>query len=92
MSTKEIVWDIKWERSRQKQDHKFTCEHDDQWIAGELLMAADAYMTNDAALWPWADSKYSGHKHTKRERLIKAAALIVAEIERMDRLPEEENK
>ena len=92
MSAQEITTEILGERIKQKFAHNYIHEYDDQWIAGELLMAADAYMTNDAALWPWADSKYSGHKHTKRERLIKAAALIVAEIERMDRLPEEENK
>ena len=92
MNSHEITLEILWERAVQKHIHNFTFEHDDKWTTGELLIAAEAYMANDAALWPWADSKYTGKDHTQHERLIKAASLIVAEIERIDRLQEGTSK
>lgn len=36
-------------------------------------------------LWPWPEEWDKRHKHSDRRKLVIAAALIVAEIERLDR-------
>jgi hypothetical protein len=65
----------------------WTPEHDDNHLFGELAFAAIAYL-DPAPLaeryWPWdlGDFKLS----TRRRSLVKAAALIVAELERELRL------
>lgn len=87
------------ERMRQLSAEGFTREHDDLWNEGELALAAAAYAISatpaDAigddddlvdtmeAIWPWEDIWW---KHTTPRRdLVKAGALILAEIERLDR-------
>jgi hypothetical protein len=90
--------DIAAERKRQIEEEGWTAEHDDQHDSGELAASAACYaisatpydITNPANgifpyLWPvtWAKSWW---KPTNRRRdLVKAGALIVAEIERLDR-------
>lgn len=80
------------ERERQREKEGWTPEHDDQHRKGELAAAAacyagfsDAYPNPGKApyFWPfdaawWKPSDY-------RRDLVKAAALILAEIERLDR-------
>ena len=83
--------DVLAERRRQIEGEGWTREHDDKWTNGELAIAAACYagatdMTidiNPAALWPWG--AYWWKPTTYRRDLVKAAALIVAEIERLDR-------
>lgn len=69
-------------------------EHDDEFRHGEMKLAAMAYVQIASAkdyatdlpaprYWPW-DAR-SWKPKNKRRDLIRAAALIVAEIERMDR-------
>jgi hypothetical protein len=89
--------DIWAERQRQVDDEGWTAEHDDQHTLGELALAAAAYaehtFASDSfrqsnktppAYWPFDASWW---KPTDRRRdLVKAGALIVAEIERLDRI------
>lgn len=86
------------ERQRQQREEGWTPEHDDQHIGGELATAAGCYalistchtpggylaaFTRPHAMWPFS------HKWWKpknpRADLVKAGALILAEIERLDR-------
>ncbi|KVU65295.1 hypothetical protein WK72_18930 [Burkholderia ubonensis] len=78
------------ERRRQVEAEGWTPEHDDAHASGELAMAGACYATT-AVLgnvsapmgWPWSDAWFK--PTTLRRNLIKAAALIIAEIERIDR-------
>lgn len=90
--------DVLAERQRQITYEGWTPEHDDAYQVGVLADAAACYLLNrhnaqgnarnllDTAfryLWPWAASWW---KPTDRRRdLVKAGALIIAEIERIDR-------
>lgn len=74
----------------------YDAAHDDSHIKGEIADAAACYASMKAAdtfgIWPWWDSK-PNHQPTLSERrrsyLIDAAAMIVAEIERLDRLSDD---
>lgn len=87
--------DVLAERRRQISAEGWTPEHDDLHADGAIARAAAAYAIQSAdypmikgpkralAWWPW-DRKW--WKPTSRRRdLVKAAALIIAEIERLDR-------
>lgn len=91
--------DVLEERRRQIDDEGWTVEHDDEHAGGQMARAAACYAIsassepNDisaAAIvdssWPWAAEwwKPTG----KRRDLVKAGALIVAEIDRLDRAGE----
>lgn len=99
--TSQAIKDIEDERARQQLEEGWTPEHDDTHVEGAMAMAAATYAmwaSGDAAhdhtcdiaarrqapqYWPW-DAKW--WKPTDRRRdLVKAGALIVAEIERLDR-------
>jgi hypothetical protein len=86
--------DVADERKRQIEVEGWTVEHDDEHSDGEMALAAACYAmagryystwTDDYVrrYWPW--SKEWWKPTNKRRNLIKAAALIVAEIERIDR-------
>lgn len=92
MSAIKVLGEIAYERGRQANPdgEGFTFERDDKYVYGELASAAASYAyhasrrTDVPFAWPW---DFSWWKPTTRRRdLIKAAALIVAEIERLDRL------
>jgi len=87
--------DIAAERQRQIEAEGWTPEHDDQHTNSEMAFAASCYayeaglspsdrgIDNPPPDWPW-DEKW--WKPTDRRRdLVKSGALIVAEIERIDR-------
>lgn len=88
------------DQRRQKQIAKgYNAAHDDQHTKGEIALGAAAYC--EAAgradvysvrigrasafplCWPWKPSEF--RSEGPRENLLKAAAMIVAEIERLDR-------
>lgn len=85
------------ERIRQMQKEGWTPEHDNLHQDGQLSAAALCYVQNALCVtgnprsalrgvpgfWPWEDAWWK--PTTPRRDLIKAAALIVAEIERLDR-------
>lgn len=87
-----VIYDILFERIRQLNIEGFTSKHDDEHDHGELATAAACYaltsvpfpLSRVTPLWPW--SKDSLKPKTKRSDLVSAAALIIAEIERLDRV------
>lgn len=87
---KQALIDIGEERHRQLTSEGFDDKHDDQYKRDELVDAAIAYLqygyptcTVVPPFWPW-DSGWWKPKD-RRSSLIKAAALIAAEIDRLDR-------
>jgi len=91
-STDDIVGAIRAERYRQIQDEGWTPAHDDEHELGEMAVAAACYAKNSTENysynfppddWPW-EFKWWKQKDPRQD-LIRAAALIVAEIERLDR-------
>ncbi len=83
--------DVQAERRRQITTEGWTPEHDDEHNGGELADAAACYALwagginpgNWREFWPWAPEWL---KHSEpRRMLVKAAALILAEIQRLDR-------
>lgn len=77
------------ERRRQINDEGWTAQHDDQYTRFELSMAACAYLVAGSSeltnrFWPWDWRIWKPTTHTKN--LIKAGALIAAEIDRLLRL------
>jgi hypothetical protein len=96
---RQILVEVTDERKRQMMHEGWHPAHDDAHHDGQLAGAAACYAMNDLNirnvelhhrvtsllrdLWPWAQHWW---KPTDRRRnLIKAAALIIAEIERLDR-------
>jgi hypothetical protein len=88
--------DVLRERERQHYKEGFSAAHDDVHTRGELALAAAAYAVpenvrqffeaNDIDLWPF---HFEWWKPKDRRRdLVRAAALIIAEIERIDRAEE----
>lgn len=91
--TRAIVAEVHAERVRHRSAHNWTIAHDDEHSDRSLSKAAAAYALSASGLmkngptlhpWPW-DKKWWNPKDPRRD-LIRAAALIVAEIERLDRL------
>ncbi len=88
----QAVHDVLAERRRQVEVEGWTPEHDDEHSESEMSLAAACYAMaaggyakgQTPPIWPWA---LEGWKPSYGRRdLIKAGALILAEIERIDRL------
>ena len=80
--------DVLAERQRQIEVEGWTPEHDDEHSGGGLAVAAACYATayeGDPvpSLWPWEDSWWK--PKDRRSNRVRACALILAEIERLDR-------
>ena len=92
------IADIAAERARQINKEGWTPEHDDKHNVGELAAAASCYAMGDCKIylevegapnqvlkiWPWDDEWWN--PKDERRNLVRAGALIAAEIERLDRL------
>jgi len=89
-----VIDEIAAERKRQIEVEGWTAEHDDrEHPHGELTKAAAAYALGEGVLggspwvwirlWPWSPAWWK--PKNRRRDLIRAGALIVAEIERLDR-------
>lgn len=87
---------IKIERERQILQEGYSFEHDDTEKNGELSLAASIYACPEEFrnhikyCWPW-DKEYlkEDYTHTidgRIRELVKAGALISAEIDRLERL------
>lgn len=91
--------DVMAERQRQVSAEGWTSGHDDTHVNGELALAAAEYAIQ-AAVAPWDDDvEYTDHESgnywpwevtcwkptNQRRDLVKAGALILAEIDRLDR-------
>lgn len=91
-----ILGEIRLRRERQVEHHRWSREHDDTHAHGELATAAIPYiqaanmtefgLTREElqVFWPWEGEFRL--TDDRRENLLNAAALLVAELERMDRL------
>jgi hypothetical protein len=96
-----VIREIAIERKRQISNEGWTAQHDDEHTKGELALVAASYASHAATFrdahtlgmnystkasppnWPWSRDWW---KPTDRRRdLVKAGALIIAEIERIDR-------
>lgn len=99
MVTTAAVKDVLMERHRQVDEEGWTPEHDDEYDPGSLSLAGAAYAGHAALVldgddfhpeppdwWVW-DAKWWKPGSPRRD-LVKAAALIIAEIERIDRATE----
>ncbi|HFX0496997.1 hypothetical protein [Pseudomonas aeruginosa] len=90
--------DVQEERRRQITAEGWTPEHDDEHADGQMAQAAGCYalhaggigtdwpdgrQNGSALFWPW--DKDSWKPTTPRRDLVKACALALAEIERLDR-------
>lgn len=94
-ATTKAAFDVLAERQRQVSVEGWTPEHDDEHNDQSLALAAAWYATpaftrdgldvNDMSLWPLSWSQAHFKPGDRRRELIKAAALILAEIERLDR-------
>ncbi|WP_407059208.1 hypothetical protein ACKZDW_02155 (plasmid) [Ralstonia syzygii subsp. celebesensis] len=88
--------DVLAERARQISAEGWTPEHDDEHADGQMALAAGYYALACAfpherdigggrvpSYWPWDKSWWK--PRDPRRNLVKAAALVLAEIERLDR-------
>lgn len=84
--------DVLAERKRQCDHENWTPDHDDhEHNNGELSLAAASYALSSTALyggyikfiWPWGNGAWK--PKSRRLDLVRAGALILAEIERLDR-------
>lgn len=95
--TSQAMRDIFAERCRQIEKEGFDEDHDDSHCDGDLAQAAACYAlppnwrrstdlggpTEPLHFWPWGDEWWK--PGDRRRELVKAGALIAAEIERIDR-------
>ncbi len=93
------VLDVLTERRRQVEAEGWTPDHDDEHAPGEMSQAAAcyakygdwaAYRNTAPNDWPWHESWWK--PSDSRRNLVKAAALILAEIERLDRIESPKGK
>lgn len=83
------------ERQRQINREGFGADHDDRHQHGELVTAAIAYATppdmrccmdpENHEHWPWDAACWKPTPDNRERELVKAAALLVAEIDRLQR-------
>ncbi len=80
------------ERKRQIEVEGWTSEHDDQHSVGAMAAAGAAYAANYAGadsaaldLWPWEWKWWKPTPNDPVRQLVKAGALIAAEIDRLQR-------
>lgn len=94
------IADVIKERNRQINVERYDAAHDDEHTDGSLALAAVAYTiapptgaditfhertgARGEDIWPWSQAAFK--PRSTRENLVRAAALLVAEIERIDRL------
>lgn len=90
MSRGTIMFEISAERERQINVEGWSIEHDDKHTDGEMADAAGCYALygsksakGSPAMWPWHAAWWK--PKDRRKDLVRAAALIVAELERLER-------
>lgn len=100
----QAVIDVLGERHRQIEEEGYTPDHDDEHACGEIAGLACFYAMPPAARdWVATSTGYgatlasavlpegwTAKTGERRDELVKAAALTIAEIERLDRLAESE--
>lgn len=101
LTVRRAIKDVHIERKRQELVEGWSTEHDDEHDTGAMAAAGASYALsassgiaeNEAwrlsrenaaqSLWPWDREWWK--PGDRRRMLVKAAALIIAEIERLDR-------
>jgi hypothetical protein len=80
--------DVLAERQRQIDVEGWTPEHDDVHARGQMAQAAACYALFNTLptpeMWPWGSAWWKPTENHRRN-LVRAGALILAEIERLDR-------
>ena len=85
----QALFDIACERRRQVEVKGMTLEHDDEHVRHEIAHAAACYAYPELTAvqglktWPWEPESFVVRDH--RANCVRAAALLLAEIERLDR-------
>ena len=85
--------DVLAERRRQMEKEGWTPEHDDEHNDASLADAASCYArawvptSTPSMYWPWSLDAWK--PKDRRSNLVRAAALLIAEIERIDRAYEQ---
>lgn len=82
------------ERARQIEEEGYTESRDAAYVDGELAMAAGCYalaaavehqqIKHPPTFWPWPEEAWK--PKDARQNLIRAGALILAELDRLDRI------
>jgi hypothetical protein len=97
VTTSQAVADVIAERRRHVSEEGWTPAHDDEHASGELAIAAATYAAHAGRAandfrhgpgspprsWPWSPDWW--RPKDRRSELVKAGALILAEIDRLDR-------
>jgi len=98
IGTEKVLHEVWRKRQRQVVVHGWTRLHDDEHVSGELARAAIPYIQGAYAevlgltteelgvFWPWDNAP--NLEQPTRELLLNAAALLIAELERLDRVSE----
>jgi hypothetical protein len=84
--------DVLREREGQVTAHRHTPEKDNTYRTGDLAMAGlwyalpqnmrEWFVEHGVSFWPWSEISFK--PRDRRKDLVKAAALLLAEIERID--------
>ncbi len=83
--------DVIAERQRQVSAEGYSLHRDDLYVKGELAEAGATYASlagrprSMSTAWPWGASTFKPSDDRRRD-MVKAAALLLAEIERLDRV------
>lgn len=84
-----LTW-IEKERQRQIDKEGWTPSHDDGHAGGQMALSAACYAASsagdDTLRFPWDGCRDKRGKHSQKRKLVIAGALIVAELERLERL------
>jgi hypothetical protein len=84
--------DVLAERQRQTTGEGYSLSRDDSYAHGELAEAGATYASlagkpgSMSSAWPWGQETFKPSNDRRRD-MVKAGALILAEIERLDRIP-----
>jgi hypothetical protein len=83
---------VRAERLKQINKHGHTPEYDDDHVDGEIADAAACYAntinSNEELIlyWPWEPEYFKKEEKTRKDQIITACAMLMAEHERLERL------
>lgn len=92
MSTYDVIQEVYAERREQAQREGYTADHDDKHATGDLAKLASVYALRSTGEYDgdqleviFGEPATWSKAHPRRRCLVIAAALALAEIERLDR-------